>query len=121
MAQNYPDVNYEWAEMPQGTEQATLGFTVSYSIGADSANKDPAWVLLQYLTGPEGMAKWTEGGVALPSRKDVPPPAGKEKPSDQRCTPAVVKLTIAARYDAGGGWSGPPPRLTEPEAMKPVK
>ncbi|HET9347427.1 MAG TPA: extracellular solute-binding protein [Candidatus Limnocylindrales bacterium] len=78
MATNYPDVNYEWAPMPQGTEQATLGFTVSYSIGADSANKDPAWVLLQYLTGPEGMAKWTEGGVANPSRKDVPPAEGKE-------------------------------------------
>ena len=28
MSQNYPDVNYEWAEMPTGTEKATLGFTV---------------------------------------------------------------------------------------------
>jgi multiple sugar transport system substrate-binding protein len=78
MTQNYPDVNYAWAEMPEGTEKATLAFTVSYSIGAESVNKDPAWVLLQYLTGPEGMGKWTEGGVALPSRKDVPTPAGKE-------------------------------------------
>ena len=78
MAQNYADVKYKWAEMPMGTEKATLGFTVSYSIGADSANKDPAWVLLQYLTGAEGMTKWTEGGIALPSRKDVPSPAGKE-------------------------------------------
>jgi multiple sugar transport system substrate-binding protein len=78
MAQNYADVKYEWAEMPEGTEKATLGFTTSYSIGADSANKDPAWVLLQYLTGPDGMTKWTEGGIALPSRKDVPAPAGKE-------------------------------------------
>jgi multiple sugar transport system substrate-binding protein len=78
MTSTYPDVNYEWAPMPEGTEQATLGFTVSYSIGTDSANKDPAWVLLQYLTGPEGMAKWTEGGIANPSRMDVPPAEGKE-------------------------------------------
>jgi multiple sugar transport system substrate-binding protein len=78
MAQNYPDVNYEWAEMPEGAEKATLAFTTSYSIGADSVNKDPAWVLLQYLTGPDGMAKWTEGGIALPSRKDVPTPEGKD-------------------------------------------
>ena len=78
MAQNYPDVNYAWAPMPEGTEQATLGFTVSYSIGADSANKDAAWVLLQYLTGVEGMTKWTEGGIANPSRKDVPAAEGKE-------------------------------------------
>jgi multiple sugar transport system substrate-binding protein len=78
MATNYKDVKYKWAEMPMGTEKATLGFTVSYSIGADSANKDPAWVLLQYLTGKDGMTKWTEGGIALPSRKDVPAPAGKD-------------------------------------------
>ena len=78
MKQNYPDVSSAWAPMPEGTEQATLGFTVSYSIGADSANKDAAWVLLQYLTGTDGMTKWTEGGVANPSRKDVPAAAGKE-------------------------------------------
>jgi multiple sugar transport system substrate-binding protein len=78
MATNYPDITYEWAEMPEGTQPATLGFTVSYSIGADSANKDPAWVLLTYLTGPEGMTTWTEGGVANPSRTDVPAAAGKE-------------------------------------------
>jgi multiple sugar transport system substrate-binding protein len=78
MKQNYSDVKYAWAEMPQGTEKATLGFTVSYSIGVDSENKDAAWVLLTYLTGPEGMKTWTEGGVANPSRKDVPPAEGKD-------------------------------------------
>ena len=64
--------------MPEGAQPATLGFTVSYSIGEDSANKDAAWVLLQYLTGPDGMTTWTEGGVANPSRQDVPAAAGKE-------------------------------------------
>jgi multiple sugar transport system substrate-binding protein len=78
MKSSFPDTKYAWAEMPMGKEKATLGFTVSYSIGADSANKDPAWVLLQYLTGPDGMKKWTEGGIANPSRKDVTPAAGKE-------------------------------------------
>ena len=78
MTSTFPDTKYAWAEMPQGKEKATLGFTTSYSIGVDSANKDPAWVLLTYLTGPEGMKKWTEGGIANPSRKDVPPAAGKE-------------------------------------------
>jgi multiple sugar transport system substrate-binding protein len=78
MKSTYPDTKYAWAEMPKGTQQATLGFTVSYSIAADSKNKDAAWVLLTYLTGPDGMKTWTEGGVANPSRKDVPPAAGKE-------------------------------------------
>jgi multiple sugar transport system substrate-binding protein len=78
MKQNYPDVKYAWAPMPEGKQKATLGFTVSYSIGVDSKNKDAAWVLLTYLTGPEGMKTWTEGGVANPSRSDVPAAAGKE-------------------------------------------
>jgi multiple sugar transport system substrate-binding protein len=80
MTSTYPDINYAWAEMPTGSSGSpvTISFTVSYSIGADSANKDQAFVLLSYLAGPDGMEKWTAGGVALPSRKDVPVPAGKE-------------------------------------------
>jgi multiple sugar transport system substrate-binding protein len=78
MKSTYPGTPYGWAEMPKGAQQATLGFTVSYSIAADSKAKDPAWVLLTYLTGPEGMTTWTEGGVANPSRTDVPAAPGKE-------------------------------------------
>jgi multiple sugar transport system substrate-binding protein len=80
MTSTYPDVKYAWAEMPTGSSGSpvTISFTVSYSIGADSVNKDQAFVLLTYLTGPDGMEKWTAGGVALPSRKDVPIPAGKD-------------------------------------------
>lgn len=80
MASTFPDVKYAWAEMPTGSSgsKVTISYTVSYSIGADSVNKDQAFALLTYLTGPEGMAKWTAGGVALPSRKDVPIPAGKD-------------------------------------------
>jgi multiple sugar transport system substrate-binding protein len=78
MKNTYPDTKYAWAEMPQDKEKATLGFTVSYSIGVDSANKDGAWVLLSYLTGPEGMEIWTKGGVANPSRQDVKAAEGKE-------------------------------------------
>jgi multiple sugar transport system substrate-binding protein len=80
MTGTYPDVKYAWAEMPTGSsgKPVTLSYTVSYSIGADSANKDQAFVLLSYLTGVEGMTKWTAGGVALPSRSDVPTPKGKD-------------------------------------------
>ncbi len=80
MVSTYPDVKYAWAEMPTGSSGSpvTISYTVSYAIGADSKNKDQAFVLLTYLTGPDGMEKWTAGGVALPSRKDVPIPKGKE-------------------------------------------
>lgn len=80
MTSTYPDLKYAWAPMPVGSSGSpvTISYTVSYSIGADSANKDQAFVLLSYLTGVEGMTKWTQGGVALPSRSDVPIPAGKD-------------------------------------------
>ena len=85
MTSTYPDTKYAWAPMPTGSsgQPVTISYTAAYSIGADSANKDQAWVLLQYLAGIDGMTKWTEGGVALPSRSDVPTPAGKEVLVDQ--------------------------------------
>jgi multiple sugar transport system substrate-binding protein len=80
MTSGFPDVKYTWAQMPTGTSGSpvTISYTAAYSIGADSKNKDQAWVLLSYLVGKDGMTKWTEGGVALPSRSDVPIPKGKE-------------------------------------------
>jgi multiple sugar transport system substrate-binding protein len=79
MKGSFPNVNYKWVEIPKGSAgKATLAFTVSYSIGKDSPHKDAAWLLLTYLTGKDGMATWTAGGVALPSRKDVTAASGKE-------------------------------------------
>jgi multiple sugar transport system substrate-binding protein len=79
MKDTYPDIKYAWAEMPAGPAgKATLAFTVSYSMGVDSENKDASWVLISYLTGPEGMKTWTEGGVANPSRSDLQGAPGKE-------------------------------------------
>jgi multiple sugar transport system substrate-binding protein len=65
-------------EMPKGKQKATLGFTVSFSIGKESAHKQAAWVLDTYLTGADGMKLYTSGGVANPSRKDVTAAPGKE-------------------------------------------
>jgi multiple sugar transport system substrate-binding protein len=80
MTSTYPTVKYAWAPVPTGSTKkpVTISFTVSYSIGADAKNPDQAFALLTYLTGPVGMQVWTQGGVALPSRKDVPAPPGKD-------------------------------------------
>lgn len=80
MSSGHPDVAYAWAPFPTGSSgtPVTISYTASYSIGADSPNPDAAFVLLTYLTGVDGMTLWTQGGVALPSRDDVPQPAGKE-------------------------------------------
>jgi ABC-type glycerol-3-phosphate transport system substrate-binding protein len=74
----YPNVNSKFAEMPTGSSgsKVTISYTAAYGIGVDSANKDQAWTALQYLTGKQGMAVWTGGGIAVPSRSDVPVPNG---------------------------------------------
>jgi len=76
----FPAIKWKFAEMPTGSSGSpvTINYTAAYGIGADSKNKDQAWVLMQYLTGPDGMAKWTSGGIAVPSRSDVAVPAGFE-------------------------------------------
>ncbi len=68
---NYPHTKYAIAELPRHTDQATLAFTVGYVIPKHCKNKEQAWLLLNYLTGVEGMAKWTALGLALPPRKSV--------------------------------------------------
>lgn len=79
MDNEFPEINWDFAEMPAGTAgKATITYTAAYAINPDSENKEAAWVVLQYLTGPEGMQKWTEGGIAIPSRDDVPTPEGFE-------------------------------------------
>ena len=95
MTSTYPDIKYAWASMPTGSSGSpvTISYTVSYSIGADSQNKDQGWALLSYLTGPEGMTTGPQGGVALPSRTDVPAPEGKD-----------VLVSEAAYAEAGSGF-----------------
>jgi len=79
MENDFPDTNWAFAEMPAGSAgKATISYTAAYAINPDSENKDAAWVVMQYLTGPDGMQVWTEGGIAVPSRSDVPVPEGFE-------------------------------------------
>lgn len=69
LAENAPDKEFQVAEMPAGPAgKATMAFTVCYAINAASEVKDAAWTLVSYLTGPEGMAAWSDSSGLLPSR-----------------------------------------------------
>ena len=65
------------ADRARPGKPVTISYTVSYSIGADSVNKDQAFVLLSYLAGTDGMTKWTAGrrGVAVARGR---PDAGRQ-------------------------------------------
>jgi multiple sugar transport system substrate-binding protein len=100
MKNDFPTTKFAIAEMPAGSAgKQTITFTGAYAINPDSKNKDAAWVALQYFAGPDGMKLWTQGGIALPSRSDVPVPAGFE---------AIVAGTAYAHPGAGfmKGYSG---------------
>ncbi|CAA9543280.1 MAG: N-Acetyl-D-glucosamine ABC transport system, sugar-binding protein [uncultured Thermomicrobiales bacterium] len=72
MAENAPDKAYEIAELPAGPAgKATMAFTVAYGINANSEVKDEAFQVISYLTGVEGMTKWSTGFGVLPSRPAV--------------------------------------------------
>jgi multiple sugar transport system substrate-binding protein len=78
MNDQFPETKWAFAEMPTGSsgQKVTISYTAAYGIGVDSANKDQGWAVLDYLTSPAGMAVWTGGGIAVPSRSDVPVPQG---------------------------------------------
>jgi multiple sugar transport system substrate-binding protein len=74
---DYPSVTFKTAPLPKGKTYGNLAFTNSYSMAKDSKNKAAAWELIKYLVGPVGMKKWTGLGLALPTRTDVKPVAGR--------------------------------------------
>lgn len=78
MEETFPDVKYAIHPMIEKEQDGNLAFTVSYSMAADSEQKEAAWVLMSYLAGPDGMKTWTSKGLALPSREDVDPVEGRD-------------------------------------------
>jgi multiple sugar transport system substrate-binding protein len=71
MKSTFPNTRYGVFPMVKQKTGGNLGFTVSYSLAKDSKHKQAAWTLLSWLTGQQGMTKWTSLGLALPSRSDV--------------------------------------------------
>jgi multiple sugar transport system substrate-binding protein len=68
LADQFPDRNWGVVEIPAGTVgRATFAFTVCYGVGAENES-DAAWDTVDYLTGPEGAAKWTEAFNVMPAR-----------------------------------------------------
>ena len=98
MTSTYPDVKYAWAAMPTGSSGSpvTISYTVSYSIGRRLEEQGPGLGPAVLPDRQGRMTKWTEGGVALPSRKDVPTPAGKDVLATAAPTPSPVPASCPA-------------------------
>lgn len=72
LGQNFPELEWEVAEMPQGPNgPGTFAFTVCYGVAADADNPDQSWALVEYLTNAAGAAAWTSGFQVMPARESV--------------------------------------------------
>src|SRR5262249_4835622 len=78
MKSTYPSTQYGIFPMVKNKTGGNLAFTVSYSLAKDSKNKQAAWTLLSWLTGPVGQKLWVSKGLALPSRSDVKAIGGRQ-------------------------------------------
>ncbi len=72
LRETFPQLEFATSEVPRINHQkGTMLFTVAYVMNKQAEHKAEAWELISYLTGKEGMEKWTRSGFALPTRKSV--------------------------------------------------
>lgn len=68
MMNDYPDVGYLVAELPEGPAgKGTMQFTNCWGMAADSPNQQAALELVQYLTSPEQQLAFSEAFGPMPS------------------------------------------------------
>ncbi|TDN92267.1 extracellular solute-binding protein [Microbacterium sp. BK668] len=68
MANDYPDVEYIVAELPEGPAgKGTLQFTNCWGMAADSSNQEAALDLVQYLTSTEQQLAFSQAFGVMPS------------------------------------------------------
>lgn len=69
---DFPDVDFGIAELPAGPAgKATMAFTVCYGVPKNAAHPEASWTLVNSLTDEAGMKKWTDLGLAMPTRKSL--------------------------------------------------
>jgi multiple sugar transport system substrate-binding protein len=72
LQETFPNLDFGTAAVPSmNGRSGTMVFTVAYVMNRKSRHKPEAWRLIAYLTGKEGMKKWTSSGFALPTRRSV--------------------------------------------------
>lgn len=96
----FANLDFATAELPKINDKpGTMVFTVAYVMNRQSAHKKAAWELIAYLTGKEGMQKWTSTGFALPSRKSVAKRLKYE--TDPLRAPLVAGVSYATPWQVG--------------------
>lgn len=96
----FPNLEFATAELPTiNSKKNTMVFTVAYVMNKQAKHKAEAWELISYLTGKQGMQKWTGTGFALPTRKSVAEKLGYDQ--DPLRSPFVSGVPYATPWQAG--------------------
>lgn len=100
LEETFPDLDFATAEVPKLNDTpATMVYTVAYVMSQQSPHKAEAWELISYLTGKEGMERWTSTGFALPTRKSVAEKLGYDR--DPLRSPLVAGVSYATPWQVG--------------------
>jgi multiple sugar transport system substrate-binding protein len=100
LQETFPDLQFGTAEVPQiNAQPGTMVYTVGYVMNRRSQHKPEAWEFIQYLTGKAGMALWTSGGSALPSRRSVAQQLHYDR--DPLRSPLVAGVKYATPWQLG--------------------
>ncbi|NMG07080.1 ABC transporter substrate-binding protein [Brasilonema sp. UFV-L1] len=100
LTETFPKLEFATAELPKiNNNKGTMFFTVAYVMNKQTQHKAEAWELISYLTGKEGMTKWTKTGFALPSRKSIAQKLGYDQ--DSLRTALVAGVDYAVPWQVG--------------------
>ncbi|WP_193196291.1 ABC transporter substrate-binding protein [Nostoc sp. MG11] len=100
LTETFPKLEFATAEIPSiNNKKGTMVFTVAYVMNKQAQHKAEAWELISYLTGKEGMQKWTGKGFALPTRKSVAEKLGYDQ--DSLRSPLVAGVNYATPWQVG--------------------
>ncbi|MCE9619446.1 MAG: extracellular solute-binding protein [Planctomycetes bacterium] len=65
------DFDWDYAPLPRGAAEGNVIATVSWSMAKQSRNKESAWKLIRWLTGPEAQISGAKLGLAIPTIRSV--------------------------------------------------
>lgn len=100
LQETFPQLDFATAEVPKiNNQKGTMVYTVAYVMNKQTKHKKAAWELISYLTGKEGMEKWTGTGFALPTRKSVAEKLGYDQ--DDLRSALVAGLDDAIPWQLG--------------------
>ncbi|MGL5860436.1 MAG: extracellular solute-binding protein [Phycicoccus sp.] len=72
LEKEFPDREFGIAELPAGPKgPGSFLYSAGLGVPADAENAEASWAFVDYFTGPEGAAAWTEKFNAMPARESL--------------------------------------------------